>query len=97
MSYDGVIAVIILAVVGTSFAVLLFNRLIKISNPVFASSVTYFIPIIAVIFGIMYNEEITLIQIFGLIIILIGVLILNMENPMSKLKGLTKFAKTSSL
>ncbi len=93
MGYDGVIAVLILAIIGTSVAVLLFNKLIKISNAVFASSVTYFIPIVAVILGGFYKEEITFNQIFGLLLVLTGVLLLNIENPISKLKALTKFAK----
>ena len=88
MGYDGIIAVLILAIIGTSFAVLLFNHLIKISTPVFASSVTYFIPIVAVILGVCYKEEITFNQIIGLFLILMGVLLLNIKSPLSKLKSL---------
>ena len=88
MGYDGIIAVLILAIIGTSLAVLLFNHLIKISTPVFASSETYFIPIVAVILGVFYKEEITFNQIIGLFLILIGVLLLNIKSPLSKLRSL---------
>ena len=71
----------------------LFNHLIKISNPVFASSVTYFIPIVAVILGVFYKEEITFNQIIGLFLILMGVLLLNIKSPTSKIKELIKFVK----
>ena len=96
MGYDGIIAVFILAVIGTSFAVLLFNHLIKISNPVFASSVTYFIPIVAVILGVYYKEEITFNQIIGLSLILMGVLLINIKSPLSKLKVLINFVKKTN-
>lgn len=94
IGHEGVLAVLILAIIGTSFAVLLFNHLIKISNPVFASSVTYFIPIVAVILGFSYQEEITFSQIIGLFLILTGVLLLNVKTPLSKLKSLLNLKKT---
>jgi drug/metabolite transporter (DMT)-like permease len=46
---NGFVAIAILAVVGTAFAVFLFNGIIQSSSALFASSVTYLIPIVAVI------------------------------------------------
>ena len=83
---EGIIAVFILALVGTALAVLIFNRLIKISSPIFASSITYLIPIIAVVFGSIYGEEITLAQITGLIVLLLGVVIINVNKPFRRIK-----------
>ena len=79
-SQDGIkalIYIIILAVVGTSFAVVIFNKLIKESSVIFASSVTYIIPVIAIIWGIADNEEILIHHIIGTIIILCGVYLVN--------------------
>lgn len=65
--------VAILGIVGTGIANLLFYRLIKISTPVFASSVTYLIPIVAFFWGLSDGETLTLWQLFGAAIVLIGV------------------------
>ena len=46
----------ILSIAGTGIALIAFNKLIKISSPVFAASVTYLIPVIAIIWGIIDGE-----------------------------------------
>ena len=71
------IAGIVLGVVGTSIASILFYILIKRSSIVFASMVTYGIPIIAVAWGVYFGESISLLQIASLFIILEGVYIVN--------------------
>lgn len=73
----GIGAILILAIVGTALAVLLFNQLIKISSPIFASSVTYFIPIVAMLIGWLIGESITVIQLIGMGVLISGVLIIN--------------------
>lgn len=65
--------IVILGVVGTALANILFYQLIKISSPVFASSVTYLIPVIAFLWGMVDNESLTLIQFLGACIIMFGV------------------------
>ena len=67
----------ILSVIGTGIARVIFNKLIHISTPVFSSSVTYLIPVVAVIWGVIDGEKITLIQFFGGILILLGVYLVN--------------------
>ena len=74
---EGIGAILILAILGTAVAVLLFNKLIKMSSPIFASSVTYFIPIVAIIIGWAIGENITTFQISGMSILIIGVLVIN--------------------
>lgn len=69
--------IVILGVVGTAIAMILFNHLIKLTNTVFASSVTYLIPIIAVIWGIIDGETLRLAQYGGMAAIIIGVLVAN--------------------
>ncbi|MEG2101514.1 MAG: DMT family transporter [Flavobacterium sp.] len=65
--------VMILGVLGTGIANVLFFKLIQISSPVFATSVTYLIPIVAFFWGLLDNEMLTPIQFLGAFIILIGV------------------------
>ena len=67
----------VLAIVGTGFAKVLFNKLIHISTPIFSSSVTYLIPIIAVLWGVVDGEQMSLIQLAAGGIILFGVYLVN--------------------
>ncbi|MGB0933729.1 MAG: DMT family transporter [Lishizhenia sp.] len=73
----GFIHVFILGCVGTALAVIVFNHLIVNSTALFASSVTYFIPIVAVLIGLFIGETITLFQIVAMFIVLSGVYIAN--------------------
>ena len=65
--------ILILGVVGTALANILFFKLIKISSPVFASSVTYLIPVVAFLWGMVDHETLTFVQLIGASIILFGV------------------------
>ncbi|MFN3640304.1 MAG: DMT family transporter [Flavobacterium sp.] len=67
------IYILILGVIGTALANILFFKLIKISSPVFASSVTYLIPVVAFLWGLVDNESLTFIQLIGAMIIMVGV------------------------
>lgn len=68
-----VLFIMVLGVVGTGIANILFFKLIQISSPVFATSVTYLIPVVAFFWGLLDNEMLTPVQFFGAFIILIGV------------------------
>jgi drug/metabolite transporter (DMT)-like permease len=70
---NSIFFIIILGIVGTGIANILFFRLIQISSPVFATSVTYLIPIVAFFWGFIDHEMLTPIQFFGAFIVLIGV------------------------
>ena len=72
-----ILAVLLLAIVGTAIAKVLFNKLVQVSTPVFASSVTYTIPLVALIWGLLDGEEISLAQGMAAMLILIGVFIVN--------------------
>ena len=69
--------VMILGIVGTGVANVIFYKLIQISSPIFASSVTYLIPVVAFLWGILDNEMLTPLQFLGALIILIGVYLAN--------------------
>jgi drug/metabolite transporter (DMT)-like permease len=68
-----VLFIVVLGVLGTGIANILFFKLIQISSPVFATSVTYLIPVVAFFWGLLDNEMLTAIQFLGAFIILIGV------------------------
>ena len=68
-----ILFIMILGVVGTGIANILFFKLIQMSSPVFATSVTYLIPIVAFFWGLLDNEMLTPVQFFGAFIVLIGV------------------------
>lgn len=69
--------VMILGIVGTGIANVIFYKLIQVSSPIFASSVTYLIPIVACLWGLLDNEMLTPLQFLGAFIILIGVYLAN--------------------
>lgn len=71
------IYITILAVFGTAFAKTLFNRLVQISSPIFSASVTYLIPIVAVSWGVIDGEKLTIMQLFAGLMILLGVYLTN--------------------
>ncbi|WBL27444.1 DMT family transporter [Zunongwangia sp. HGR-M22] len=73
----------ILGVLGTGVAMILFNRLVQITNPVFTSSVTYTMPIVALAWGILDDEVFSLNQLFFAMLVIIGVLIVNRAKAIS--------------
>jgi len=75
--------IIILALFGTAMAKVMFNKLVQISNPVFASSVTYLMPIISVMWGILDNEKFTIMQFFASLVIITGVYLVNKKMKKS--------------
>ena len=70
-------SIAILAIMSSAIAVIAFNKLIKMTGPLFATSCTYIIPIIAIIWGISDKEIIAMHHIIGFIIILSGVYLVN--------------------
>ena len=69
--------VFILALFGTALAKIIFNKLIKISSPVFASSVTYSMLIVSIFWGIVDGEKFSIYQLIATIIIVFGVILTN--------------------
>ena len=82
---DSIIYVLILAVFGTALAKILFNKLIKISSPVFASSVTYSMLIVSIFWGLVDGEKFSIYQLIATIIIILGVLLTNKKAPTKNL------------
>ena len=74
------VAILLLAVVGTSLSLVIFNRLIQQTNTVFATSVTYLIPIVALFWGFLANETISTNQMIGLGFILIAIWLIRKDK-----------------
>lgn len=66
-------AVAFLALVGTAAASYLFFRLVQLTDPVFASSVSYLVPIVALGWGLLAGEVVNVAIVGGLALVLAGV------------------------
>jgi len=71
---------VLLAIFGTGIAKVMFNRLVQISTPIFSSSVTYTIPIVALIWGMLDGEKLNMVQVLATGVILLGVFLANRKN-----------------
>jgi len=71
------IAIIVLSVFATGMAIIFFNMLIKRVSALYASSVTYLIPVIAIMWGMVDGETIAFTQMLGMGGILTGVYLIN--------------------
>jgi drug/metabolite transporter (DMT)-like permease len=78
--YPSLMYILLLSVFGTALAKVVFNKLVQISSPVFASSVTYLMAIVGVSWGLIDGEKISMLQFFGGAIILIGVYFANKKS-----------------
>jgi drug/metabolite transporter (DMT)-like permease len=63
----------LLGVFGTALALILFNIMVKKVSPVFASSVTYLIPIVAIFWGVLDGEVLLLGHYVGIAAVILGV------------------------
>jgi len=82
--WEGIGYLSILSIVGTGLALIAFNKLIKLSSPIFASSVTYLIPIVAILWGVSDGETFKVSFFVWILLILIGVFLVN-AKPYSRL------------
>lgn len=69
----------ILAIVGSALSVIAYNYLINTAGPVFASSCTYLIPIVALFWGLLDGESVNFSQILCIVLLMAGVYLLNRD------------------
>lgn len=79
----------LLSIFGTGLAMLNY-RLLNISTPLFASTVTLLMPVVAIIWGVIDGETLTLLQCSGALIILAGLIFLRQKSNVTPLKKLKK-------
>ncbi|MGB3850118.1 MAG: DMT family transporter [Tunicatimonas sp.] len=71
------LAMVLLGVVGTALALIMFNKLVQIRTAVFASSVTYLVPMVAIGWGVLDGESLSVWHLVGMGAILGGVYVAN--------------------
>ncbi len=71
---------VLLGAINSGLAAVLYNYVLQISSPVFASSVTYLIPIVATLAGLFDGESISIWLYVGMGIILVGIYLLNKKK-----------------
>ncbi|MFP4663920.1 MAG: DMT family transporter [Bacteroidales bacterium] len=76
-AWNDFLYVFLLGFFGSAVAVVMVNILIQRSNALFASSVTYMMPIVAIIWGIIDGEKLSITQYAGMAFILLGVYLVN--------------------
>jgi drug/metabolite transporter (DMT)-like permease len=69
----------ILAIAGTALSVMLYNVLIRIAGVIFASSCTYLIPVVAVMWGVFDGENVNFVQVLSIIAIILSVYLINRD------------------
>lgn len=74
------LALAVLGIIGSGMAMLLMNSLIRHSSAVAASSVTYIIPIFAIMWGVLDGEKVTILHLVCMGFILAGVYLINWKK-----------------
>lgn len=72
--------VVVLAICSTAFSRIIFNKLIQISTPVFSSTTTYLIPVVALFFGLLDGEEVTYVEITAMVVIFSSIYLVNYQK-----------------
>jgi drug/metabolite transporter (DMT)-like permease len=76
------LALATLGILGTALAMVLMNSLVRYSSAVAASSVTYVIPIFAILWGVLDGEKITLLHLAFMGLILSGVYLISRKKKL---------------
>ncbi len=76
-AWKALICLFILGTLSTSLAFIMFNKLLQMTSPIFASSVTYVIPIVAVAWGIFDNEHFYFVHLVAMLLIILGIYLSN--------------------
>lgn len=75
-----IVYIVVLGVLGTGVAKVIFYRLVQISATVFSTSFTYLIPIVAFMWGFLDGETFGVLQLFSVMVILLGVYLSNRKG-----------------
>ncbi|REC72222.1 multidrug DMT transporter permease [Chryseobacterium elymi] len=80
----GLMFVGLLSIFGTGLAMTLNYRLLKVSTPLFASTVTLLMPIVAIIWGFLDGEKLSFLQFVGAGVIIGGLIFLRAKTAVIK-------------
>jgi drug/metabolite transporter (DMT)-like permease len=78
--WQSLLAVLTLSALGSVISLFVFNNLIRHTSALFATSVTYIIPLFAILWGLFDGETVNLIQVAGIFIVLFGVYLVNRKK-----------------
>ena len=86
LAWESFVYVFILGSLGTAVALIMFYSLLQRTNPIFSASITYVMPIVALMWGLLDGEQIGVMQLLGMGIIFIGVFLANAQKfrPLKK-------------
>lgn len=79
-SGKSLLAIFTLSVLGTAFAIILYNKVIQIKGPVFASTVTFMMPLVSIFWGLLDGEKLFLLHYAGLALTFAGVYLTNRKT-----------------
>ncbi len=88
-SWEGLGYIAILSVLGTAIAIVANFWLIKRTSALFASSVTYLMPIVSIGWGILDGEPFLVVYAFWILVILLGVYMAN--RPPERMKRMFRY------
>jgi len=74
---------VFLSLINSAFSLVAFNYLINLAGPVFASTTTYLMPVVALIWGVWDGENLTLVHLAGLTAIVGGITLVNLKRKSS--------------
>lgn len=80
----------VLSVFGSAVALALFYLLVRDTSPVFAAMVTYFIPVIATLWGLADNEHLAPHMLVSVLLILSGVYLINRPDFLKNIRKIFK-------
>lgn len=80
------LALATLGILGSAMAMLLMNTLLRNTSAIGASSVTYIIPVFAIMWGLIYGEKVTLLHFVCMLFILAGVYLINWKKQLKPVK-----------
>jgi drug/metabolite transporter (DMT)-like permease len=80
----GLMFVSLLSIFGTGLAMMMNYRLLKVSTPLFASTVTLLMPIVAIVWGFLDGEKLSVMQFVGAAIIIAGLIFLRTKPNVIK-------------
>jgi drug/metabolite transporter (DMT)-like permease len=77
-------SILVLGLIGAGAAYVLNYQIISSEGATIASTVTYLLPVVAIILGVIaLNESVTLLIVAGIILVLIGVALTRNREPTS--------------
>lgn len=80
MFWGSLFAILGLSLFGSVLSLFVYNNLIHKTSAIFASSVTYIIPVFALMWGILDGETLSILQVLSMVVILAGVYLINQKK-----------------